>query len=491
MRIRFVVIALLLICSLVDGQPLPLTLEQSIKLAFKQGFAMQNASTQYQSSRENLEAELRRMRTSVALNFNLPTYNESLTNQFNPLSQRYEYYQIQTAEVQGAIVINQPLVFSGGNLTLRQQVLGRGQTSGPTSASHYSRDYFNNLQLQYRQPLLTPNTYRLTEERNRIALDQAQADFTRQQLDIVYTVTDAFYSAYQLQQRYDIIKEQVRQNEESFQTAQNKFNSGVVPEVDVLQSEVDLVTSRNDLLTAERDFSRAANSFRLLLGLQIDQPFSLVADPQFAPITVDQEEAVKRALAQRSEVLRAQRTVDLRQLDIESAEAKSNLRFDLTASYGINGTNAELTRLFDTYGVTRGAALSLSIPLFDWGSNALEIESARTLRQNAILSYENIQQQIRQEISDLVNRIRVAESRIHVLEKIVAVAQKGYDISLERFKSGTISRNDLAQSQSRLTNAKLSNLSALIDYQLALADLKRRTLWDFERNQPVRPSLEQ
>jgi len=150
-----------------------------------------------------------------------------------------------------------------------------------------------------------------------------------------------------------------------------------------------------------------------------------------------------------------------------------------------------LTRLFDTYGVTRGAALSLSIPLFDWGSNALEIESARTLRQNAILSYENIQQQIRQEISDLVNRIRVAESRIHVLEKIVAVAQKGYDISLERFKSGTISRNDLAQSQSRLTNAKLSNLSALIDYQLALADLKRRTLWDFERNQPVRPSLEQ
>ena len=44
------------------------------------------------------------------------------------------------------------------------------------------------------------------------------------------------------------------------------------------------------------------------------------------------------------------------------------------------------------------------------------------------------------------------------------MAQKSYDISLQRFRVGTINRNDLAQAQQRLTSAKLTALRALIDW---------------------------
>ena len=112
-------------------------------------------------------------------------------------------------------------------------------------------------------------------------------------------------------------------------------------------------------------------------------------------------------------------------------------------------------------------------------------------QQHAIRTQNYVNQQIKQEIIDLLSRIRLAESRIRVLEKSVAVAQKGYDISLERFRSGTINRNDLAQAQQRLTTAKVNNLTALIDYQIGLADLKRRTLFDFEKGEPVRAIVAQ
>jgi len=92
-------------------------------------------------------------------------------------------------------------------------------------------------------------------------------------------------------------------------------------------------------------------------------------------------------------------------------------------------------------------------------------------------------------VIDLLNRIEVAESRIRVLEKSVAVAQKGYDISLQRFRNGAITRNDLTLAQQRLTSAKTNSLNALIDYKIGLADLKRRTLWDFEKNGPVKPIM--
>ena len=38
--------------------------------------------------------------------------------------------------------------------------------------------------------------------------------------------------------------------------------------------------------------------------------------------------------------------------------------------------------------------------------------------------------------------------------------------------------------QLRLTDARTNSLSALIDYKLAIADLNRKTLYDFEKEKP-------
>ena len=42
----------------------------------------------------------------------------------------------------------------------------------------------------------------------------------------------------------------------------------------------------------------------------------------------------------------------------------------------------------------------------------------------------------------------------------------------------------------RIKNTTGYSLNALVDYQLGLADLKRRTLWDFEKNAPVEPIIQ-
>jgi outer membrane protein TolC len=117
------------------------------------------------------------------------------------------------------------------------------------------------------------------------------------------------------------------------------------------------------------------------------------------------------------------------------------------------------------------------------------VQAAEVQYENALATQDYVHDQIRQEILDLLGRINASESRIRVLHKNVAVAQKGYDISIERFRTGTISRNDLAQAQQRLTTTKLNSLSAQIDYRLGLADLKRKTLYDFEHQEPVKPLL--
>jgi outer membrane protein TolC len=117
------------------------------------------------------------------------------------------------------------------------------------------------------------------------------------------------------------------------------------------------------------------------------------------------------------------------------------------------------------------------------------VEAAEVRYHDAERNVGFVRQQVRQEIGDLVNRVRVAESRIKVLERAADVAKQGWEISLERFKNGTITRNDLTLAQQRLTSARMNTLNALVDYQLGLEDLKRRTLWDFESGGRVKPVL--
>ncbi len=489
MRKRLCLISLFLICATAGSaqRKYTLTLEESIALALKQGYAVQNTTSQYLATKKNYESALRKLRTSVDLTIDAPNFSESLTSQFNPLTQRYEFYELRTMRFQTGLSITQPVVFTGGTLTLRESVFGRNQTSGLTGSSRSNQDFFNNFLIEYRQPLLTANMHRINAERASIGLEQAEADFLRNQLDVIFNVTDGFFTLYQLSQRVQITQEQVKQNQESYETARNKFAAGLIPEVEVLQSVVDLVTSQNELLNTQRELERAKNAFRLLVGLSSQDDVETIAQIAYRPVLIDSAKAIASALERRSEILTAARNRDLRAMDVDVASSANNFRLDVTATYGFNRNDSELHRVWRDFGRIRSAALNISIPLFDWGSNRMQVEAAKIQHQNALASHDYVRQQVQQEVIDLLNRIRVAESRIQVLEKVVAVAQKSYDISLSRFRAGTINRNDLAQAQQRLTLAKLNSLGALIDYQIGLADLRRKTLFDFEKNEPVRP----
>ena len=59
------------------------------------------------------------------------------------------------------------------------------------------------------------------------------------------------------------------------------------------------------------------------------------------------------------------------------------------------------------------------------------------------------------------------------------------EINLERYRNGDISSKDIGEYQNQLSNEQLNHISALINYKLALLDLKIASLWDFETGKPV------
>jgi outer membrane protein TolC len=93
---------------------------------------------------------------------------------------------------------------------------------------------------------------------------------------------------------------------------------------------------------------------------------------------------------------------------------------------------------------------------------------------------------IKQEIRDGVRSLQSAQQRLEITQRSEELAEKSYKISLLKFEGGDLSSQDLALEQNRLTQARTNSLNAIIDYKQALADLRRKTLWDFEKDEPVR-----
>ncbi|NIA31370.1 MAG: TolC family protein, partial [Actinobacteria bacterium] len=71
---------------------------------------------------------------------------------------------------------------------------------------------------------------------------------------------------------------------------------------------------------------------------------------------------------------------------------------------------------------------------------------------------------------------------IEIARQNIKNAQLTYDINLERYKNGDLTSMDLNLYQTQLSEQKLGLVEALINYKLALLDLKIKSLWDFEKN---------
>ena len=65
------------------------------------------------------------------------------------------------------------------------------------------------------------------------------------------------------------------------------------------------------------------------------------------------------------------------------------------------------------------------------------------------------------------------------------IAEKSFEITLARFSNGDIASQELALERERLNNAYTSHLSAYINYQLRMADLMRKTFYDFQNDRPI------
>ncbi len=462
-----------------------LDLKKSLEIAKEKSYSMLMLQQNLMIAEYELKAATNRFKTKIDLNLKAPNYVESIESW--DTGGGISYYPNKKLTYRSDLSINQPLP-TDGNVFIN---------TGINNIDDYNAD-MNSLQFNTRVgvkqplgPLYSYNNIRSEFKKANLNYELGQKNLLRAELNLVYNVSQAFYNLMSAKERWTISELNLERQKSAYETAANKFNAGLIRETEALQMEIDLGEAQNNYDIAIVNYDSQLNNLKEVLGLNMQDSISIISDFEFEEIYVDVEQAVALGLENRLEIREQEINIELSEIQIKKRKADRLIQGDISAYYdfiGVGydqlGTPAFSNAMSDlqTRPANRGIALNLYIPILDWGVNKSLQRAAEADKQRKEYALELEKIQIEREIRNIVSRLHSSLKRLQLLIKNVELAERNFEISRSRFTNGDIDAQTLALDRIRLNNAYNSRLDAYISYKLFIADLARKTFYDFEEN---------
>ncbi len=464
-----------------------LTIDESIKIAKEKSYSILRLQQDLKIAEYNLKSTTSRLKTHIDLNLGLPEYSQAITS-VPDTAGILHFNQNKILSYDGSLVINQPLP-TDGRIFIQNTLSDESNLGLPNGDLRSTR---LGSYIGFEQPLTALygyNNIKSTLKRAQLAYEQSSKALKREELNLVYAVSSSYYNLLSLQKSVEIAQLDLERQTDAYDISKNKYAAGLIREVDALQMEVDLAEAQNNYDIALLNQVSAKNSFKELLGINLNDSISLSSELGYKIVVVDVEKAVNLALKNRLEIREQEIQIELQKLNIKQQKTSGMIKTNIAASFGKNGfmqgynlgfSNA-LNDAYNSFLNTNSYSVGfrVSIPILDWGENRALVRSAEARLKQNTLRKEETEREIETEVRNLVANVNSSLKRLQLLEKNVSVAEKSFAITRQRFSDGDIDSQSLALERNRLNTAYTSHLRSYINYQLTLADLMRKTFYDF------------
>lgn len=228
------------------------------------------------------------------------------------------------------------------------------------------------------------------------------------------------------------------------------LKKGVSTEQDVARAATAVETARVNLHQYSRYVAQDKNALFLLMGIPQDNTFL----PKASLDKVKLKEGIdpglpSEVLLMRPDIRQAEYELVARNADIGAARAAFFPSISLTGTYGF--ASQSLSNLFASGAGGAWAFLpQITLPIFQGGRNEANLDLAKIRKEKAVVNYEKAIQTAFREVSDELAARATLDKQLQAQQRLVGAAQKVYDISQARYKSGIDSFLSVLDSQREL-----------------------------------------
>lgn len=378
-------------------------------------------------------------------------------------------------------------------MSLEQNIARTGGTIYATTQVQRFDDFIRNATLYngtifavgLSQPLFRYNPMKWDRQIQPLKFRESRQEYIEAMEKIAVTATNYYFDLLLAQENQAIADSNLNNTREILRIAREKFELGKNSRNEILQLQLEELKAQKALSTARRDLEVASLNLRAFIGRQgQDYPILLPPVPQNPP-RIEAERAISEAFANRADAT----AFDRRRLEAESAVDKAKkeqgLNATLEAGLGFSNRGNKVGELYQAPQNQELVTISFSVPLLDWGRAQANLKTAQANRKLAEYTIEQDQQNFRQAIYTQVTLFDMLREQLDLTARADTIAAEKYQIARERYILGNLGITDLSFAFAEKDQAKRDYIGALRDYWVAFFQLRRLTLFDFEKQEKI------
>jgi outer membrane protein TolC len=479
-----------------EKKELSLTLEDSIARALKNNL---NVAV------EVISPELAGATLSLAKQFYMPTFQVGFEGN------RYEQPSTWSIQNTGTYAQN----FTDSSFSVEQQIpLGGVFTAGLNYTwtrtnqlyQNFNPSYQSRLNFALTQPLL--KNFGWTVSRKQILVAQNSLDVSRSQfkttlITTVYSVEAAYWTLVGAIENLKALRQSLDLGRDLLAKTKKEVEVGQKAPIEVLNAETTVARREADILQAEAMVKRGRDQLSALLNLDADETakgMTIVPTdkPALKPVQITYDEALQKALARRPDLEASRSDIDtgrinytvaknqlLPQLDLRLAKASPGLSgaqfiYDpdnpfLPPTPGDQGSASRAFRdafkfLYNNWTV----GLTLTIPFGDVVGRA-NYAYAKLDLEKSQKRLKNLEQQVTLEVSDAILTLETAAKSVDAYRIARELAERQLEAEMKKLNVGMSTNYFVLTYQDALASARSLELKALVDYNVAVANIAKVT----------------
>ena len=285
----------------------------------------------------------------------------------------------------------------------------------------------------------------------------------------------------------------LKSRNESLRIIGERFDKGIVPEIDLNQAQIQEAIAAAAVPFYERLVAQTENALNVLLG---NNPATIKRSHKLRDAVIPPEipsGIPSSVLARRPDINQAEQLLVAQNARIGVAVA---MRFPSISITGMLGAaSSDLSSIASGESVIWSVGAGIVGPIFQFGKNKRRVDIERQrMYQDSIYYTQTIRQAFR-EVEDALIEIQTLDRESTARERQMAAAQNGAMLSTERYNGGVTSYLEVLDSERSQFNAELAASETYQLYLNAYVFLYKALgggwISEAEMNQAQNPNIQQ
>jgi outer membrane protein TolC len=466
----------------IHAQSMVLTLNKTIALAADsslEAFRSKNLYLAGYWQYRNYQAE---RLPSLSLRLTPAQYYRDITRRYDSEQDIDVYRKQQSYYAGGNLQVKQNFDLLGGSFFLDSD-LGyiRNFGSDNTSTQFTSVP----IRIGYSQDLIGYNPFRWERKLEPLKYEKAKKELLYNLEQISENAAAHFFDLAMAQAEYDLAKENVASTDTLYSTGQERLRIAAITQADLLTLRLDAINARNTLRNKEIELKRAMFSLASFLNFDKNADIRLTLPDRPKELNVPVENAITFARENNPKYLDLQQQVLEAEQLVDRTRKEAMFNASVSASVGFNQVANHFNEVYRNPLQQDMVAISLSIPLIDWGVRKGKYNIARNNLNVTQISVQQEELTVEEDVIMTVSDFNVQQDLIESAEEALSLANRAYYEMRQRFLIGKADLNSLTLSLNRQQESQRNYISSLRNYWLSYYKIRKLTLHDFETGVPL------